>query len=150
MDELCTIPRCHNCGGTLCWPYDGRRRFCGRSCARAKRPCGIAGCASLAFAGGLCQGHYRENRKRNRGVNPLLVWFKGRCELCDRPWRSLVAQQFCSSRCDRIAAQRAEDTDRGNLAGCACKYCTAVSMPSKGVQMPGAEIGALRLDVDTR
>jgi hypothetical protein len=85
---------------------DGRRRFCDLDCQRAPRPCGIADCTSPAFAGGLCQGHYRENRRKMRGVNPRLRWFRGYCYGCYRPWRSLVAKRFCCSHCADYAEWR--------------------------------------------
>ena len=46
----------------------------------------IAGSASPAFSGGICQRHYRAHRKRNRGVNPRLAWFRG----SQFRWRSVA------------------------------------------------------------
>ena len=103
---------CQSCGRDLDH-FDERRRFCNAKCQRKKRPCGIAGCKSRAFAGGLCQGHYREHRKRNRGVKPRLVWFKGYCEFCYRPWRSLVARRFCSVPCAKDAELEAKRYGKG-------------------------------------
>ena len=123
------FPMCQSCG-TRMYIYDARRRFCDLDCRRAARPCGIADCASQAFAGGLCQAHYRENRRRNRGVNARLRWFEGFCERedCGRPWRSLAGAR-------RVLLGPMRQARRALRQGCL-------------LNIPSAENSALRVRLD--
>ena len=97
------------------------RIYCSIECRRDKGPCKALNCDRGAIAGGFCNRHWRQERKERLSLNHKLrpfVYYEGRCERCDEPWRSLAPlQRFCSSVCQRKAEKRRYKQQRAARSG---------------------------------